>query len=994
MFTSGEIGQEIVITGSGLYLISAVVFGGEASGEFNELEEGGIRVKVPQNVAWGYVRIESEERGITSYSQNEFVPQPEITGFNPITGLPWATVDIHGYAFSGVTGVLINNLPSLYITISNNHIEAVVPSGNSKGPIKILARSGLYAITDSDFESAAVVTGASTFTAHTGDSLEVYGINFLPEILLPVDISQNTYLVGFGNFTGAFTLINSEKLTGIIPEFAESGPVHVFKNISEFYPSQANLLVLPSPPNISRVTPSSGKILDRVVVEGSNFLSVSQISLSGSGLNIPLTTGSPTVISSLGNAIFFDTPTGIPEGKYDIIITASGGSVTGAGGYHVLDFPYISGFLPSAGKVGDTFTISGLNLYPFTKVYFNSTTNPELQIITSSSANNILEVRVPFQGLDDENYIIIDNTVDTGVTGIFTYVPVPALSSFSPTTGLWGTTVMISGSGLNFTNEVVFDDYVVSFNIFGSTGVSFVVPTGSDDSIIKITTSGSTVYSSGVFDVIPPLVVISGFTPTQAKQGESITLTGSYFNTATGLAFSGLSGLAIFQNFLVDESGQLTVIVPVGARLGQISIYNQSGLSQSPSSFRVLIPPTISGFGPQVAIFQQTITISGQDFVGGDTRFYFVGVTGGLIEGSGTSILASGLATTKVPREIIRGVIYASGRDDISSFGAFTPLPTITGFAPTGLSSQEGNFIIISGVNAYESSLSQIWITGSGKLRNLIDSSGYFKADYSQVTNGSNGFTVITGYINAEFLGTGKLSLVTSHYTGISSSGAYLNNATFTNNILTLSGANPTISGFSTLTGTKMSSLTISGNNFYDVTGVKFIRFFSEFQDFNSFTIVNSKTIVGTLPNTAISARTGNVIGVMKVGSTQVVSGQNNFTFTYAPSIISITPSQVLTGRYFLIQGGFFAYAGDSGYLIDGHGNSLATTFTYLSSEAEEGFVVSGSGFIPADITLSDQDLKFRLINPIGAGEYPVQVVNQRDLDTISNLELTTLLFS
>jgi hypothetical protein len=978
MQTTGKIGDLLVITGSGFYEISSVVFAGNVSGEFREFENE-IKVTVPEFAAWGLIQIASVSRQVTGFSTFPFAPEPKITGFYPTTGLPGDTITILGRAFSGVNSVTFNNLSaSSFSVVSNSGIIATLPTGNTKGYITVFGQSGLSYHTQVEFTPFAYVTGLSKNIAKTGESLDILGINFLPEIMFPT--TSNKYLVTIGQATGEFTRINSGKLQGSIFVDASTGPVFVNKNTVESYASSANLTIVPYSPVISRLTPDSGFTNTSCFIEGQNFYGVTSVLLSGYGSGFELTGYSTTLTSSLGNAIFFNLPE-LANGRYDLVINASGGYVTGSGILTFLGPPLFSGFRPTA-ATGDTILrISGHNFYQTSKVYFNSLENPPLEIVTGSGTA-YLDVKVPF-GNQILNSIIIDNGVNTGVLGNFTLMYPPGILSLSPLLGTWDTAVSLSGSGFSFATQLIFDGRNVPFSYVGDTGIQFRIPTGTNDSVVTLITSGGSGVSS-IFNVILPLPTISGFTPTGVKKSDILTITG-WLSGVTGVYFTGVSG-EVSSEF-TSISGRINAIVPITARNGGVSLQTESGRVTS-STVYIMLPPTITGFIPASGVYQKTITVSGDNFVSGETQFYFVGVTGNLISGLNTTILTPTLAQTSIPREIVIANFSVSGRNEInSSPSVFVPLPTISSFTPSATTTTGGNFLVINAINAYNFDSGYLFFSGSGGLIHNIVDSGSITANFSSLLNGSNGFTVITGFINANQTGTGYLALTTQG--NINPASGMAIDAVYSASLLTITGSVPKLTGIvSNISGNPMPTggftnfFKISGTNLNSVTGVSIFNISNLSR---TFAIITGRTPTELTVAFNFFVSDGDSKIVLENPFSLPVTGTQSFTVTHPPFVSLISPSPTLTGRYVRVSGNALQYV-TGVYLRDGFGNRTALQFTAVSDPFY-------SGFIPGDISLSNQDANIETWNAAGWVSFPIQIVNQRDLDNQSNLETQALLF-
>jgi uncharacterized repeat protein (TIGR03803 family) len=123
-------------------------------------------------------------------------------------------------------------------------------------------------------------------------------------------------------------------------------------------------------------------------------------------------------------------------------------------------------------------------------------------------------------GTGSATYTVVNDTYLTaivptsGTTGIVTvatpggtlkskqtYKVVPAISSFTPTSGPVGTQVTITGSGFTGASKVSFGGVGATFTVNSGTTITATVPSGAVTGKIKVTTKGGTATSSGTFTV-------------------------------------------------------------------------------------------------------------------------------------------------------------------------------------------------------------------------------------------------------------------------------------------------------------------------------------------------------------------------------------------------------------------------------------------------------------------------------------------------------------
>lgn len=95
--------------------------------------------------------------------------------------------------------------------------------------------------------------------------------------------------------------------------------------------------------------------------------------------------------------------------------------------------------------------------------------------------------------------------------------------------------------------------------------------------------------------------------------GNSVTLTGAHFATATAVDFTGAPGAT----FTVVSDTQIDVTVPVGATTGVVTVTNSVGAaSSSPIVFVLEVVPNVTGLSPEKGIEGASVTITGSGFTG------------------------------------------------------------------------------------------------------------------------------------------------------------------------------------------------------------------------------------------------------------------------------------------------------------------------------------------------------------------------------------------
>lgn len=149
----------------------------------------------------------------------------------------------------------------------------------------------------------------------------------------------------------------------------------------------------------------------------------------------------------------------------------------------------------------------------------------------------------------------------------YAYGP-PTVSSFTPTSGITGSTVTINGTSFVPGATVKFGALASPSVIFMSgTQIKATVPNGAVTGKISVTTAAGTATSTSNFTVT---LSITGFSPTSGPTGTVVTITGVGFNSSSSVKFNG----TVASSVVHVSSTQLKATLPSTATTGPISVTN------------------------------------------------------------------------------------------------------------------------------------------------------------------------------------------------------------------------------------------------------------------------------------------------------------------------------------------------------------------------------------------------------------------------------------
>lgn len=145
---------------------------------------------------------------------------------------------------------------------------------------------------------------------------------------------------------------------------------------------------------------------------------------------------------------------------------------------------------------------------------------------------------------------------------------VPTVTSFAPSSGITGATVVVQGAGLAAATRVEFGALAASFKVVSSTELEAVVPNGASNAKLSVTTAGAAATSKRKFKVT---LTITAVRPLEAAPGSTVTIKGVGFNSSSTVSFDGTPA-----SVTRVSAKKLTVVVPAGAGAGPISVHNAS----------------------------------------------------------------------------------------------------------------------------------------------------------------------------------------------------------------------------------------------------------------------------------------------------------------------------------------------------------------------------------------------------------------------------------
>ncbi len=474
--------------------------------------------------------------------------------------------------------------------------------------------------------------------------------------------------------------------------------------------------------------------------------------------------------------------------------------------------------------------------------------------------------------------------------------PTPTVSSFTPTSGWFGTRVWIYGFDFIGASSVTFNGVPAQFTVGSDQSIDAYVPSGATAGPISVTTANGTGWSSSSLLLVPP-PAISSFTPAGGPFGTVVDIRGSNFSGAIWVQFNSQYA----SSFTVDSDTEIHATVPDGATTGPISVTTVSGTGSSSSSFTVPTP-TISSFTPTSGPAGTSVDIRGTNFTGA-TFVTFNGV----------------LATFTVDSD---SEIHAT----VPSGGRSGPISVAT---PAGSAWSSSSFAVDGGAP---------WITSftpmSGPVGTRVDILGTNLTGATSVTFGSKAatFAVDSG---SELHATVPSGAINSYITVVTPVGSSTAGALF---LVTAIPA-PTITSFTPSSGPVGTSVDIQGTNFSGASAVTFNGATA------SFKVDSDSEIHATVP----SGATSGPMSVTTAGGTTASSASFSVKPNVRPSAGFTFSCTGLSCSFdgsssFDPDGTITAYGWDFGDGTSGSGQSVLHTYPEAAGYTVTLTVTDNSG--------------------------------------------------
>jgi len=526
----------------------------------------------------------------------------------------------------------------------------------------------------------------------------------------------------------------------------------------------------------------------------------------------------------------------------------------------------ISNISPSTVKPGSThsLTILGTDFEDGSTVSVDGTAATGVQVVDSTT----ITCTTPLISTTGTKPVTVTTSGGTSAAfNITAAYPAPTYTFVSPQVGGVGTVLNFNGSEfVSGQTTATIGGVNATCAFISENQVQITVPGGLSATThnITVTTPGGTVTASAAYThYLTPTV--SSISPTQGGAGTTVQVTGTNFVTGSGLtAFrvGNSNANSAFTNVL--SSTLANFIIPGSTSgLNSITVTTYGGTSTLSGAFTYYYPPVVGSLSPSSGKTGDTLTVSGAEFVPGQTT-----ATIGGLAATVSGVSANSLSLT-VPSGLSAGsqavsVTTPGGSSTASAAYTHYVAPTISSTSPA--SAGAGSTLTLTGTGFV---VGETTATVAG-VAATCSASSTTSATVTVPTLSRNG--------NAE---------VTLTTPGGSATGSYTH------------WMAPTFSSVSPTQGKVGDTLTVTGANF--VTGAGNTT--ATIGGVSATCSVNSATQLQLTVPTMGTGGAKNIV-ISSVGGT--VTATNAYTHFLAPTFTSVAPSSGKTGDTLTVTGANF----------------------------------------------------------------------------------------
>lgn len=333
--------------------------------------------------------------------------------------------------------------------------------------------------------------------------------------------------------------------------------------------------------SVQRISPANGPTGTNIRISGEGFSSLDEPA------KVQVNGKEAVVVNVSDTLIVAKVPA--EAGKGSIKVLVDGKESTGP----TFIYQEITDIKPKTGGKGTKITISGQGFdteLANNLLYFNNIQGKVLAVTDTK-----LVVEAPDNVATSKVALIVNKQKTVGPE--FKVVPPPTISVVAPLSGPVGSKITITGAGFSAEedeNRVFLSGTEIPLDTYGSSGVSFTLPTGvATGKLVVIVNDQKTIgpefknQNLGIVKV----------TPESGLAGTVVTIEGTGFNSDMSQNKVTFNGVAAKIDYSMSTKSKLVVTAPDGLKTGTLKIEAGNLVAEAPKTFNRSGIMTLAG-GP------------------------------------------------------------------------------------------------------------------------------------------------------------------------------------------------------------------------------------------------------------------------------------------------------------------------------------------------------------------------------------------------------------
>jgi hypothetical protein len=295
---SGGTGTTVTITGTNLTGATSVRFGSTPAASFT-VASPTTMTAVVGNGSTGNIFV-TTPGGTANSTIFTFTLTPAITSFTPTSGGKGTSITITGTNLTGATAVSFGGIPAISFTVNSaTSITAIIGTGAS-GNVSVTTPEGTATLAGFTFIPAPTITSFTPTSAASGAIVTITGTNFM-----------GTTAVSFGGTAAtSFNVNSSTSITATVGAGASG-------NVSVTTPGGTVTLAgftYLTPPTIASFSPDKAKSGETVIIVGTNFTGVTDVSFGGTPAASFVVTSDTSISAVVGSGASGEVTVTNPDG--------------------------------------------------------------------------------------------------------------------------------------------------------------------------------------------------------------------------------------------------------------------------------------------------------------------------------------------------------------------------------------------------------------------------------------------------------------------------------------------------------------------------------------------------------------------------------------------------------------------------------------------------------------------------------------------------------